>query len=137
MPTPARWLIKTGLLYLVAALAVGLWRTGQAVGLVPGAPVTLWLPQLHFLTVGWITQLIFGVAFWLFPRPPAGLTTRWTALVWIAYGLLNGGLLLRFLAEPGWMSPPLEQWGLGLSAVLQWTAGLLFVVHFWPRIHSK
>ena len=103
MPPPARWLIKTALVYLAGALAIGLWRTGQAMGLVPGDAAVLWLPQLHFLTVGWITQLIFGVAFWLFPRPREGLSFRSTALVWTAYGALNGGLLLRFLAEPGWL----------------------------------
>lgn len=137
MPTEARWLIRTALLYLVLALALGIVRAGQVVSLVPGESAVLWLPQLHFLTVGWITQLIFGVAFWLFPRPrqASGQGPAW--LIWGAYGTLNAGLLLRGVAEPGWVPVQIETWGLGLSAVLQWTAGLFFVIHFWPRVQTK
>ena len=29
---------------------------------------SLYFTYLHLLVVGWITQIIFGVAFWLFPR---------------------------------------------------------------------
>jgi hypothetical protein len=87
MPTPARWLIKTALLHLVLALGLALVRAGQAAGFVPGAASALWLPQLHLLTVGWLTQLIFGVAFWLFPSPAPG-TQPSPQLIWIAYGLL-------------------------------------------------
>ncbi len=137
MPTEARWLIRTALLYLVLALALGIVRAGQAAGLVPGESATLWLPQLHFFTVGWITQLIFGVAFWLFPRPrqDSKQTPAW--LIWGAYGTLNGGLLVRGIVEPGWTSGAIESWGLGLSAGLQWGASLFFAVHFWSRVRSK
>lgn len=137
MPTEARWLIRTAFLYLIVALALGLVRAGQAVGLMPGKGTVLWLPQLHFLTVGWITQLIFGVAFWLFPRSPRDSVLGSSRLIWGAYATLNTGLLLRGIAEPGWLPVTVEVWGLGLSAGLQWTASLLFVGHFWPRVRTK
>ncbi len=137
MPTIARWLIKAALVCLVAALAVALVRTGQRAGLLPGTPAALWLPQLHLLTVGWITQLIFGVAYWLFPRPREGLNPYWDRAIWVGYGTLNLGLLLRIVAEPLSLDATVRMWGLGLSAGLQWGAGLCFVSHLWVRVRSK
>ena len=135
MPTEARWLIRTALVYLAVALGLGLVRAGQAAGLVPGASSTLWLPQLHFLTVGWLTQLIFGVAFWLFPRPSPD---EWGPLViWSAYITLNLGLVLRLLSEPALLSAPVRSWGLLASAGLQWIASLLMVGYFWRRVRTK
>ncbi len=136
MPTAARWLIKTALLHLVVALGIALVRAGQAMGGIPGASSTLWLPQLHLLTVGWLTQLIFGVAFWLFPSP-APRTQPSPRLVWAAYGALNGGLVLRVGCEPGLVPEPVQRWGLAVSAALQWGASLLLVVHFWGRVRPK
>jgi len=136
MPTPARWLIKTALLHLIVGLGLALVRAGQAAGLVPGMASTLWLPQLHILTVGWLTQLIFGVAFWLFPSP-APSTQPSARLIWIAYGMLNGGVLLRVGAEPGLIPESLQTWSLAGSAALQWGASLLLVVHFWGRVRPK
>lgn len=135
MPTETRWLVRTALLYLAVALGLGLWRAGQGAGLLAGSPATLWLPQLHVLTVGWITQLIFGVAFWLFPRPTPD---DWgPPVIWTAYGLLNGGLLLRLVSEPGALPAPLRPWGLVVSAGLQWMASLLLVGYFWRRVRPK
>lgn len=136
MPRPARWLIKTALLYLVVALGIGFIRAGQTIGLVPGAAASLWLPQLHLLTVGWLTQLIFGVAFWLFPSP-APSTQPSSRLVWAAYGVLNAGLLLRLGSEPAFFSDSVQRWGLVASAMLQWSASLLLAAHFWARVRTK
>jgi hypothetical protein len=135
MPTETRWLVRTALLYLAVALGLGLWRAGQGAGLVAGSPATLWLPQLHVLTVGWITQLIFGVAYWLFPRPTSD---DWgPPLMWTAYGLLNLGLLLRLVSEPALLPEPLRLWGLVVSAGLQWAAGLLLAGYFWRRVQAE
>jgi len=110
-------------------------RTGQATGVLPGLPSTLWLPQLHFLTVGWLTQLIFGVAFWLFPRPSSD--DGGTPVMWTAYGTLNLGLMLRLISEPALLSQGVQAWGLVGSAALQWVASLLLIGYFWRRIRTK
>lgn len=135
MPTQARWLIKTALVYLAVALMIGVVRAGQAAGVVPGTASSLWLPQLHLLTVGWLTQLIFGVASWLFPNPDGGMAD--SRAVWVAYGTLNLGLLLRLGFEPRAVPEDLRAWGLVVSAALQWTASLLLVGHFWRRVRTK
>lgn len=124
------------MVYLVVALGMAVVRAGQGAGWLPGAPSALWLPQLHLLTVGWLTQLIFGVAFWLFPSPAPG-TQPSARLVWSAYGALNGGLLLRLGCEPAFFAEVVQEWGLVTSAILQWSASLLLVVHFWGRVRTK
>ncbi len=61
MPKLSRWFVKSALICLVlGSLAGGLSLGGP--GLAALAPLA-W----HLLAVGWATQLIFGVAFWMFP----------------------------------------------------------------------
>jgi hypothetical protein len=110
-------------------------RAAQTAGVLPGVAGTLWLPQLHVLTVGWLTQLIFGVAYWLFPRPS---TEDWGSIaMWGAYGILNAGLVLRLICEPTELTAPLRSWGLVLAAGLQWGASLLLAGYFWRRVRTK
>lgn len=136
MPKEARWLIKTALGYLAFGLTLALVRAGQSAGLLPDLAANLWLPQLHLLTVGWLTQLIFGVAYWLFPsRRDSRDVSR--SLIWPAYGALNTGLLLRLAAEPSFLSGRVRAWGLLVSAALQWGACLLLVIYFWPRVRQS
>lgn len=134
MPTEARWLIKTAFLYLALGLGLGVFRAAQGAGVFSGSASTLWLPQLHFLTVGWITQLIFGVAFWLFPN--ANSTGGRSLVVWGAYFALNLGLLLRLGSEPALFPESVRAGGLVASAALQWVASLLLVGHFWFRVRA-
>lgn len=137
MPTKARWFIKTAFLYLGAGLTLALVRAAQSADLLPGEGASLWLPQLHFLTVGWLTQLIFGVAYWLFPNPASSSDTGQGPVLWMAYGALNVGLLLRLGAEPAFFPAAVQAWGLVASAFLQWVASLLLVGHFWWRVRAK
>jgi hypothetical protein len=134
MPTPSRWLVKTALLYFALALGLGLVRAAETVGLASGVSVPLWLPQLHALTVGWLSQIVFGVAFWLFPRPSPDPWGR--PLIWGAYAALNLGLVLRFVSEPALLPPSGRAWGLLAAAGLQWGASLLLAGYFWWRLRA-
>ena len=63
MPRLTRIFIKTSLVYLVVALAVGmLLALAQAR---PMPPITAQLRPVYFhlFMVGWVTQLIFGVGY--------------------------------------------------------------------------
>lgn len=132
MPTEARWFIKTSLLYLVLALLTGLALT------LPGIRAAALYPTyLHLFTVGWLTQLIAGVAFWLFPRFSRERLFGHRWLMWATYGLLNTGLLLRAATEPFPSDSDFHRWGLTASALLQWLGGLAFVVYLWPRVKTK
>jgi heme/copper-type cytochrome/quinol oxidase subunit 1 len=139
MPRLTRWHLKTALLYFVAALLVGMLLAGRAVVALPAAVNALSPVYFHLLMVGWVTQLIFGVVFWMFPKQSAARPRGSDALGWAVYWLLNAGLLLRVVAEP-WQTlrpAPLPGSALALSAVLQWLAGLAFVANTWPRVKER
>jgi cbb3-type cytochrome oxidase subunit 1 len=136
MPRVARWFIKAGLVYLVLALLAGVLIQARAVADLPGWVAGLRPVHIHLLVVGWITQLIIGVGYWMFPKfsreRPRGSQT----LAWITFGLINAGLILRTVAEPRAFDADLG-WMLALSAVLQVVAGWLFVFNTWPRIKER
>ncbi|MCI0393752.1 MAG: cbb3-type cytochrome c oxidase subunit I [Chloroflexi bacterium] len=138
MPTLTRWYVKSALAYLVAALLVGAMLAARSVWLLPAFLGGFGPVYFHLFMVGWVTQLIFGIVFWLFPKfskeQPRG--REW--LGWAVFGLLNAGLLLRVISEPANAQAPGGVWGwlLLLSAGLQWLAGLGFVANTWPRVHG-
>ncbi len=134
MPTIVRWHVKTALLYLAVALGWGiLLETGSwRAALTP----TYW----HLFIVGWITQLIFGVALWMLPSLTREHPRGEERINWAVYILLNIGLLLRAIAEPLRAAqlgdPALWSRMLVASAILQWLAALGFVLNAWPRVRG-
>lgn len=135
MPTLTRWFIKTAILYLVAALALSV---AMQLPLADHSILPLiWPTYLHLLVVGWLTQLIFGVAFWLFPKHSSGSHRGSDRLGWLCFAMLNAGLLLRVVAEPlqglGRPGTPL----LVVSALAQLLAGWAFVANTWPRVRYR
>jgi heme/copper-type cytochrome/quinol oxidase subunit 1 len=88
--------------------------------------------------VGWVTQLIFGVVYWMFPRYSKEQPRGNERLAWAAYWLLNVGLILRVLGEPltglgQTAGAPL----LAASAMLQLGAGWAFVINTWGRVKER
>jgi hypothetical protein len=126
MPTVTRWSIRTGLLLLAAAMVVGMLQV------VPGAGGLPYPSYLHLITVGWLSNLIFGVAHWMFPRASAEHPRGDERLAWAGWGLLNAGLLCRLVGE----SFPLPG-VLLLSAVLQLLAVWVWAGHLWSRVKGK
>ena len=67
MPATSRVTIKASIVYLaVGAILGALLFIHRWLPLGPAIPV-LKITHVHFLIVGWLTQLILGVAWWLFP----------------------------------------------------------------------
>jgi len=100
MPAVTRWSIKAGLAYLVVALLLGMMLTAPAVVPLPPA-IAVWGPvYFHLFMVGWVTQLIFGVVFWMFPRYSREKPHGREGLAVATFVLLNIGLVLRAIAEP-------------------------------------
>jgi cbb3-type cytochrome oxidase subunit 1 len=139
MPRLARWFIKAGLFYFVLALMTGVLFQARTEIDLPSWVSTLNPIYIHLLAVGWITQLIIGVAYWMFPKftkeQPRGSET----LGWAAFVLLNVGLILRIISEPRvtMHSEPDLGWMLAASAVLQTAAGWLFVINTWSRVKER
>lgn len=139
MPSVTRWYIKSALVYLLAALVLAL---------VLALPTTIGLPlfvsymspgYFHLFLVGWVTQMIFGVIYWMFPiitrAQPRGNET----LAIASYALLNIGLLLRVVGEPliGVHPEAGLGWLLAASAIMQWLAAAIFVFLAWPRVKDR
>ncbi len=101
----------------------------------PGAPSLPYPTYLHLFTVGWLSNLIFGVAHWMFPRASAERPRGDVRLAWAGWGMLNTGLLLRFGSE-GLLGAQFPA-ALLLSALLQLLAVWLWVVHLWPRVRER
>ncbi len=141
MPLLTRWYIKTSLVYLVLALVAGLILAGQSVWNVPPPAFSLFPTYLHLLVEGWVTMLIIGVAFWMFPKYLPDLPRGNETLAWAGYLLLNAGLVLRTIAEPvnGVILSPGSLWGilLAFAALLQWLGGMAFVANIWGRVKEK
>jgi len=136
MPLLTRWFIRAALVYLVLALC-----TGVFLALPAGNPISGLFPvYFHLLTFGWLTQLIFGVALWMFPKYSSAKPRGHEWLGWLTFILLNAGLLLRAIFEPlnsNNTSFPYSGWMLVTAAILQWLAGLAFVANTWARVREK
>ncbi len=133
MPPLTLWFIRTSLVYFTLALLTGILLAVQAVnGLFP--------VYLHLLVFGWLTQLVFGIAFWMFPKYSMERPHRSETMGWAVYVCLNLGLILRAVAEPVSANYPEEiiwGWILIVSAVLQWLAGMMFVINTWARVRGR
>lgn len=139
MPPLTRWYIKSALVCLILGLLVGAAQH---------APPGLGLPRvfavagpvyLHLLVVGWITQMIFGVAYWMFPKYSVVAPRGGDALAVASFLLLNAGLGLRVIAEPWHTLEPGPGLGIALAvaAAAQWLAGVAFFMNTWPRVKEK
>jgi hypothetical protein len=136
MPFLTRLFVKTALVYFIAALIAGLLIAARPVLGLPSIVAGLSPVYFHLLMVGWVTQLILGVAHWMFPKFSREEPRGHDWLTWTIYLLLNAGLLLRVIAEPARTVSDGAAWGwlLALSALLQWLAGMAFVANLWPRV---
>jgi len=136
MPRLTRWYIKTAMVWFIIALALGIL---DAMGPAHPGLSALRPAYLHLFVMGWITQMIFGVAFWMFPRFSRERPRRSEVLGWATYAALNLGLVARVAAEPPHAVEPSPLWAvlLVVSAALQWLAGILFVLNTWGRVKEK
>lgn len=137
MPPLTRRFIKTALVYLAAALVVALLLAGQGVFNLPPVVASLTPVYFHLFMVGWVTQLIIGIVYWMFPKYSQAQPRRSEGIAESVYWLLNAGLLLRVVGEPALLAEETRGWLLALSALLQWSAGVLFVYNTWPRVKER
>jgi hypothetical protein len=139
MPPLTRWYIRLAFAYLVLALLTGTAAAARQPLALPAAIGALAPVAVHLFVVGWITQMIFGVAYWMFPRHSAEMPRGDPAPAVATLVLINIGLLLRLVAEP-WQTVHPSGTPAALlvaSAAAQWLAGLTFVWQMWPRVKER
>ncbi|MCA9865198.1 MAG: hypothetical protein KC410_01770 [Anaerolineales bacterium] len=139
MPLLSRWHIKSAFVYLAVALLLGIALSMGAIVQLPNWLAYLSPAFFHLIMVGWVTQMIFGVIFWMFPIITRARPRGNESLGWATYILLNVGLILRVFCEPLNAMNPLDIWGWGLvaSALFQWLAAVFFVYNTWPRVKER
>lgn len=131
----SRTLVGTALGYLILGMLGGIFLALP--GVTSGWGPALRPTHVHWIVVGWLTQLVFGVALWLFPRRRQ--LQHQSRLAWAGFVLLNAGIVLRSVAEPALVMTAAPAWArvAAASAVLQWGAIVLFVICLWPRIQGR
>lgn len=138
MPLLARSFIKAGFVYLLVALVVNVLAAAQVFGL-PPALVALSPVYTHLLMLGWVTQIIMGVAYWMFPKQSKATPRGSPVAGWWTFALLNAGLILRAVGEPlrVWLPDAPVGGLLALSALLQVAAAWLFIANTWARVKER
>lgn len=139
MPALSRWYIKIGMFYF----AIGLMMAG----LLFAQPVLGWSSKLqvlrpvylHFLFIGWVSQLIMGVGYWMFPKYSKQKPRGNEKLGWAVLVSLNLGLVLRAIGEPAMALAPQAGlgWTLATASICFLIAGWGFIVNTWGRIKER
>lgn len=132
MPRLSIWMVRSALLYLGVGFTFGgvmLFHKGIPID--PGFAVwRLWPLHIEFTLIGWTVQLVMGVAFWILPRWQRPHRFGNPAPAWVAFGLINAGVLL--VAGAAWFSWPQ---GVTLAGrVLELAAVVAFARYIWPRV---
>ena len=130
MPPLARWYIKLAMIYLIVGLLIGA---------IPPVLAFAGPAYVHLLVVGWITQMIFGVAYWMFPKYSTEAPRGGNGLAVATFVLLNVGLVLRVAVEPlrAWRGDVLPGELLVIAALAQALAGIGFAINTWPRVKGR
>ncbi len=131
-------MVRAALLWLALGVVLGGLMLADAS--VPGNWRAWYLPTHgHILFVGWFLQFAVGIAYWLLPRKrsdelPLGYNERVT---FFSFLILNSGLLIRVIAEPGpragYMTSLVDELLL-VSAITHVVAIGIVVVQLWSRV---
>jgi len=151
MPATSRAFVKASLLYLCLGSSLGaLFLLNRWVPLEPRL-YFLRVSHVQCLIVGWLTQLIIGVGWWLFPPLKIGLRPGTTLperrgqtqrgsepLLWVTFFTLNTGILLAAVGNPlyGWTEIEFFRALTGLSGLFFLAAAVAFVANVWHRIRE-
>jgi len=141
MPHESRLFVKAGLVYLALTFVLGgLLLIGEGLGW--AVPRALAVEHAHLGGVGWLVNLVIGIALWMLPlnreRFPATQGRYPSGTVYACFVLLNGGLVVRLLAEPWYQfaANPVAAVLLVLAGIAQPLAIVLFVLIAWQRIRA-
>jgi hypothetical protein len=130
MPSLSCWFIRAALVYLAAGFTLGaLLLFHKGVPVYPAA-WRLLPPHIEFLLLGWTLQLAMGVAFWILPRYLHGPDRGNEVLAWLAFALINAGVLMAGVGAMLGASPLISF----LGRLTEAAAAVAFALHAWPRL---
>ncbi len=129
MPKFSQLSIRAALLDLVVGGSIGgIMLVSKAIGVWPW--IWYWrTAHIHAMLVGWVLNLIFGVAFWILPRLDAHGWRGSPWLVWLASGLLHSALAVLVWASMWPWSAAIY-----IASSLECLAAIAIAWHCWPRL---
>lgn len=128
--------IKTAIAFLALGIVIGVWMLVRRELYGQLASPFETSAHTHALLVGFMMEMICGVALWLFPRPEKGDVRYSPRVTEAAYWLLTLGTLARVAAElarPA-LAPLWLRWTIVVAGVGQALGLLLFFYTMWSRI---
>jgi hypothetical protein len=132
VPRLSRWLVRVALAYLVAGFTLGALMLAAKALARPAVMARLLTPHVEFLLVGWTVQLTMGVAFWILPRFAGGASRGTVGYAWLAFVLVNAGVLAAGLGPLVGGDNLARLVGRGAEC----GAAVAFAAHAWRRIKA-
>lgn len=133
MPRLTVWMVRAALLHLGVGFTIGsvmLYHKGNPLD---AGVWRLLTAHMDFALLGWTMQLAMGVAFWIMPRLPGERKYGVVWLAWLAFALINAGILA--VAASGWVDTAGNLLAFaGRAAEL--AAAVVFAIHIWPRVKA-
>ena len=151
MPITSRTAIRASVIYLCLGAAIGALLLVNRWVLLGPAVSALRASHISMLVIGWLTQLIVGVAWWLLPplrlgsqTSPAQHQRRGQAqrgsepLFWATLLFLNAGVLMRAVSAPLalWTQTSSLTLLADLGDLLLLAAAVTFVLNLWGRVRA-
>ena len=129
MPRMSMWLIRAALLHFLAGAIIGaaylcFKAEGWFAWSLSHLPV-----HVELMLVGWMVQLVIGVAYWILPRPMDEPRDAHQGVMWVVFLLINGGVLVAALGADAAL-PRFTQLA---GRLLEIAAAALFALHAWNR----
>lgn len=138
MHTQVRRFIKTGIVFLLLGLVLGGWMLVER-ELYHHYPSTYLLSaHTHLIAVGFVMQMILGVALWLFPRPASDDTRYRPTLITVSWWCVTVGTASRAIGE---LLRPFDTsgtlgWFIVFSGAAQLVGLMVFFYTMWTRIRA-
>lgn len=131
-----RLLVKTSIFYLILGVLLGIFiQLGYRYSAFKWA--LFWrTTHVHLLLVGFVLQMIMGVAIWMFPRRKE--LPYWTPELqgMVLYFLLNTGTITRTVGEPFRNKWVWAYWLWMIGSMAQVLSIFYFIALVYPRIRK-
>lgn len=129
MPRLSVYFVRASLIYLLVGFTLGGLMLANK-GILMSPMIWSLLPlHMEFAFVGWMIQLVMGVAFWILPRFNRGAPRGNERLAWLAFYFINLGIFLVILDTSLDIS-----WLTLVGRIAEGLALVVFVLGHWRRI---
>jgi cbb3-type cytochrome oxidase subunit 1 len=139
MPHVSQWFVRSSLVSLLTGFTLGAALLAQrGLGGADGAAALLWRwrpAHVELLLVGWMVQLVMGVALWILPRFGVHRSLWAGPAAWLAFAFLNLGVLLAAVGPA--LGGPGGGALLAAGRAAEIAAALAFASALWPRVRAS